>query len=194
MLFNISSNVMLCLCGVRSTCHAMLYTKQNLRMWGFTMPKGFRIGQHIREIIGTSKDPRTFGHTVLGGILNHSWREHAPKVVHEPKVEHKPLSNFVRQMDWLEFGASTTYGAIPVDLLIWMNHLVHSLPGSCSTFLVPAPKKIGTELKVVHVSSTKWCVVHGAWPKTMVQNSTLYAYPHSPSVSPAKAEGLIKKN
>jgi len=53
-----------------------------------------------------------------------------------------------------------------------MNHLVQSLPGSCSTFLVPAPKKIGTELKVVLGASTKWCVVHGAWPKTMVQNST----------------------
>ena len=53
-----------------------------------------------------------------------------------------------------------------------MNHLVHALPGSCSTFLVPAPKKIGTELKVVHGASTKWCVVLGAWPKTMVQNST----------------------
>ena len=38
-----------------------------------------------------------------------------------------------------------------------MNHLVHALPGSCSTFLVPAPKKIGTELKVVHGASTKWC-------------------------------------
>ena len=39
-------------------------------------------------------------------------------------------------------------------------------------FLVPVPKKIGTELKVVLGASTKWCVVLGAWPKTMVQNST----------------------
>ena len=91
----------------------------------------------------------------------------------EPKVEQKPLSNSVLQMDCLEFGASTTFGAIPVDLLICINYMVRSLPGSCSTFLVPAPKKIDTELKVVHGASTKWCVVHGAWPKTMVQNSTL---------------------
>jgi len=32
--------------------------------------------------------------------------------------------------------------------------------------------RIESELKVVHGASTKWCVVHGAWPKTMVQNST----------------------
>ena len=64
-------------------------------------------------------------------------------------------------------GASIICGAIPVDRLICMNDLVHSLPGSCSTFLVPAPKKIGTELKVVRV-------VLGAWPKTMVQNSTYH--------------------
>ena len=55
--------------------------------------------------------------------------------------------------------------------MICINHLAHSLPGSCSTFWVPAPKKIDTELKVVHGASTKWCVVHGAWPKTKVQNS-----------------------
>ena len=33
--------------------------------------------------------------------------------------------------------------------------------GACS-------KKIYTKLKVVHGASTKWCVVLGAWPKTMV--------------------------
>ena len=31
----------------------------------------------------------------------------------EPKVEQKPLSNSVLQMDCLEFGESTTFGAIP---------------------------------------------------------------------------------
>ena len=51
-------------CKVRSTWHALLYTKPNLSMWGFTMPKGFGIGQHIREIPGTFVLARTFGHTV----------------------------------------------------------------------------------------------------------------------------------
>ena len=37
------------------------------------MPKGFMIGQHIREITGTSKDPRTFGHTVLRIVLLKKW-------------------------------------------------------------------------------------------------------------------------
>ena len=49
---------------VRSTLHGLLYTKPNLSLWGFTMPKGFGIGQHIREKPGTSKFTRTFGHPV----------------------------------------------------------------------------------------------------------------------------------
>ena len=62
---NISSNVMPCSWGVRSTWHALPYTKQNQSVWGFSMPKGFGIGQHIGQILGTSKFTRTFGHTVL---------------------------------------------------------------------------------------------------------------------------------
>ena len=62
--FNISSNVIAYSCGVRSTWHALLPTKPNLSVWGFTMPKGFGIGHHIREIPGTSKSAPTFGHTV----------------------------------------------------------------------------------------------------------------------------------
>ena len=63
--FQISSTVMSYSRMVRSTWHALLYTKQNLSVWGFTMPKGFGIGQHIREIPGTSNVTRTFGHSVL---------------------------------------------------------------------------------------------------------------------------------
>ena len=65
--FKISSNVIPYSCGVRSTWHALLPTKPNLSVWGFTMPKGFGIGHHIREIPGTSKSAPTFGHTVLVG-------------------------------------------------------------------------------------------------------------------------------
>ena len=48
-------------------------TKPNLSVWGFTMPKGFGISQHISEIPGTSNVTPTFGHTVgqvaaLGGL------------------------------------------------------------------------------------------------------------------------------
>ena len=63
--FNISSNVMVCSRVVGSTWHALSYTKQNQLMWGFSMPKGFRIGQHIGQILGASKFTRTFGHTVF---------------------------------------------------------------------------------------------------------------------------------
>ena len=58
------SNFMPYSCKVRNTWHALLYIKPNLSMWGFTMPKGFGIGQHIREIPGTFVLARTFGHTV----------------------------------------------------------------------------------------------------------------------------------
>ena len=50
-----------------------------------------------------------------------------------------------------------TCHANAVDLLICINHFLHSLPGSCSTFLVLAPKKISTKLKMVPGASTKWC-------------------------------------
>ena len=72
--------------------------------------------------------------------------------------------------------AGTTFQFCTSDGLIgvWCKHYLWCHPsglidlneplGSCSTFLVPAPKKIGTELKVVHGASTKWCVVLGAWP------------------------------
>ena len=49
----------------RSASHLMLPTIPNLSVWGFIMQKGFRIGQHLREIQGTSKSARTFGHTVF---------------------------------------------------------------------------------------------------------------------------------
>ena len=62
--FKIFSNFMPYSRDVRSTLHGLLYTKPNLSLWGFTMPKGFGIGQHIREKPGTSKFTRTFGHTV----------------------------------------------------------------------------------------------------------------------------------
>ena len=63
--FKISSNVMPCSCWVMSTWHALLYTKPNLSVWWFSMLKGFRIGQHIRQIPGMSKLKGTFGHTVI---------------------------------------------------------------------------------------------------------------------------------
>ena len=63
--FKIFSNFMPYSRDVRSTLHGLLYTKPNLSLWGFTMPKGFGIGQHIREKPGTSKFTRTFGHTVF---------------------------------------------------------------------------------------------------------------------------------
>ena len=47
----------------------MLPTIPNLSVWGFTLPKGFQIGQHIREIPCTSKSARTFGHTVFGVFI-----------------------------------------------------------------------------------------------------------------------------
>ena len=62
--FKIYSNIMPCSCWVMSTWHALLYTKPNLSVWWFSMPKGFRIGQHIRQIPGMSKLKGTFGHTV----------------------------------------------------------------------------------------------------------------------------------
>ena len=43
---------------------------KNLTLWGFTMLKGFGIGQHIREIPGTSNVTQTFGHTVVGAICD----------------------------------------------------------------------------------------------------------------------------
>ena len=43
----------------------MLPTIPNLSVWGFTMPKGFQIIQHLRELPCTSKSARTFGHTVV---------------------------------------------------------------------------------------------------------------------------------
>ena len=63
--FKIFSNFMPYSRDVRSTLHGLLYTKPNLSLWGFTMPKGFGIGQHIREKPGTSKFTRTFGHPVM---------------------------------------------------------------------------------------------------------------------------------
>ena len=63
--FKIFSNFMPYSRDVRSTLHGLLYTKPNLSLWGFTMPKGFGIGQHIREKPGTSKFTLTFGHPVF---------------------------------------------------------------------------------------------------------------------------------
>ena len=40
----------------------LLPTTLNLRMWGFTIQKGFRIYPHIREKPGTSKNARTLTH------------------------------------------------------------------------------------------------------------------------------------
>ena len=71
--FKISSNVMPSSCWVRSTWHALLYTKPNLSVWWFSMPKGFRIGQDIRQIPGMSKLKGTFGHTVVV-VLEYSRR------------------------------------------------------------------------------------------------------------------------
>ena len=68
--FKIFSNFMPYSRDVRSTLHGLLYTKPNLSLWGFTMPKGFGIGQHIREIPGTLNFTRTFGHTVLANIIS----------------------------------------------------------------------------------------------------------------------------
>ena len=65
--FKIFSNFMPYSRDVRSTLHGLLYTKPNLSLRGFTMPKGFRIGQHIGQILGASKFTRTFGHTVPHG-------------------------------------------------------------------------------------------------------------------------------
>ena len=72
--FKIFSNFMPYSRDVRSTLHGLLYTKPNLSLWGFTMPKGFGIGQHIREKPGTSKFTRTFGHTVVSPSLPPSFR------------------------------------------------------------------------------------------------------------------------
>ena len=69
--FKISSNIMPCSCWVMSTWHALLYTKPNLSVWWFSMPKGFRIGQHIRQIPGMSKLKGTFGHTVWLALIQH---------------------------------------------------------------------------------------------------------------------------
>ena len=68
--FKIFSNFMPYSRDVRSTLHGLLYTKPNLSLWGFTMPKGFGIGQDIREIPGTSNVTRTFGHPVATLLLN----------------------------------------------------------------------------------------------------------------------------
>ena len=91
--FKIFSNFMPYSRDVRSTLHGLLYTKPNLSLWGFTMPKGFGIGQHIREKPGTSKFTRTFGHTVFASFVKIQFVEFSSQIIRTP-------CNFIAPLLW----------------------------------------------------------------------------------------------
>ena len=101
----------------RSIWHALLYTKQNQLVCGFSMPKGFGIDQHIRQIPGTSKLNLTFGHTVEVGMIYPFLHHHRDTLIELLGFKYKYyMSQPAVSVDGGGGGGDTGASAVPDDL------------------------------------------------------------------------------